>query len=142
MHHAQAQRGEEHLVQATLTGKATANNSNDPYAKVPVAWVPVRWTAPGGSAHRGEVLAPVGDQPGSSVTVSIDHTGAVTNPPKSQRQIRIDGAIAVMTVAELGPMLLIGLQFFGCYLLNVRRWQTWESDWSITGPQWRRNRAQ
>jgi hypothetical protein len=56
----------------------------------------------------------------------------------THKQICIDVSITVMSVAELMPMLLIGLLFLVRHVLDVRRWKAWDSDWGVTGPQWSR----
>jgi hypothetical protein len=138
---AQAQRSEDHLVRAVLTEKAVADTSAHPYSNVSMVWVPAYWNAPGGSVHRGQVLAPVGARPGSAVAVWTDRSGTITDPPKSHAQICIDVLIAVMCAAELLPIALIGVQCLGCHVLNARRMRTWDREWDVIGPQWSGHRT-
>lgn len=141
LHQAQTERQEKHLVRAVLTKKPVADTSAYPYSGAPRAWGMAHWTAPDGSVHRGQVLAPVRARVGSTVAVWIERSGTITDPPMSHRQICVDVFIAVMTVAELLPLLLIGLQCLGCHVLNVCRWRAWDSEWGNTGPRWSRHRA-
>jgi hypothetical protein len=141
MRQAQAQRSEDHLARAVLTEKAVADTNAHPYSDVLMVWVRAYWKAPGGSVHRGQVLAAAGARLGSTVAVWIDRSGTITDPPKSHAEICIDVFIAVMSAAEMLPIALIGLQFLGCHALNARRMRTWDREWDVIGPQWSGHRT-
>jgi hypothetical protein len=138
---AQAQRSEELVVRAILTVRATSDTDLHPYSNVPMAWVAARWTAPDGSVHHGQVLAPEGAQAVSTVAVWIDRSGALTAPPMASKQIYVDVAIAVMAAAELLPLLLIGLLLVSRHFLDLKRMKAWSAEWGTTGPQWSRHKA-
>jgi hypothetical protein len=56
--------------------------------------------------------------------------GSVTDPPMTYTQICVDVIIAVMAVAKLAPILLIGLQFLGRHLLDTQRINAWNAEWA------------
>ncbi|MBV9795638.1 MAG: hypothetical protein JO016_17055 [Actinobacteria bacterium] len=139
--HARAERSNELIVSAVLTKKAEADGDTDPYSDFPVAWVDARWTAPDGSVHRGQILARSGARAGSTAPVWIYRSGGLANPPMTRGQIRVNVALAIMTAAELLPMLLIGLFFLSRHFLDVRRMEAWDAEWCAVGPQWSRHQA-
>ena len=136
-----AQQAADHLVGAVLTQKAVSTGAPDPYSSVPKVWVDARWTAPDGSVHAGQVLAPVGVRKGGTVPTWVSASGAATDPPQTHRVVLIDVFIAVMSTGLLLVLSLIGFQLLACYGLDRRRISTWDAEWRVIGPRWTGHRG-
>ena len=133
---ANAQRAAEHQVTAVLLRPAQATGILDPYTSVQLTYVLARWQPSGQPSRSGQVLAAVGARAGSTVTIWIDHSGALASPPPDHRDIVGDVAIAALTAGLVTGLLLLGSNALARRALDRRRLRAWDAEWRATGPQW------
>jgi hypothetical protein len=95
-----------------------------------------RWQPPGKAPQSGQVLAPAGAPAGSTVTVWIDASGAVTRPPPDRRDIADDVTIAVVVTCMVAGLLLLESNTLARRVLDRRRLKAWDAEWRATGPLW------
>ena len=138
---AQAERASDHQVSAVLTQAAPAQGTPDPYSDVPTAWVTARWTAPDGTIHTGQLMAPAGARKGSTVRIWVSTSGSVANPPTTHGDIVSDVFIASASTGLILPVMLVGLGGLGRYLLDRRRMRAWDAEWRAVEPLWTRHRS-
>jgi hypothetical protein len=70
-------------------------------------WALARWQPPGQQPRTGQVLVTVGTRAGSTVTIWIDRSGAVTSPPPEHCLIVGKVYIAVITICAAASLLLL-----------------------------------
>ncbi len=99
---------------------------------VPAPQVPARWLGPAGP-RTGMVYAGPGARAGSIVMVWIDRSGRLTAEPADPLGLEV--LAAVVTPGVLSMLLLV---IWACaeILLDWRRMAAWDTDWSVTEPQW------
>ena len=136
-----ARQAEEHEVTAVLLRRAQATGVPDPYTSIQMTFVLARWQPPGRPAQSGQVLATAGAPAGSTVTVWLDASGAVTSPPPDQRDIAGDVCIAVVVTCLVGGVLLLGSNALARRALDRRRLNAWEAAWRAAGPLWNGQRG-
>lgn len=99
-----------------------------------------RWQGPGAAPRTGEVLAAWGSPAGSAVTVWLNASGRLTQPPLQPGQISdrtwAAGALASGAVA----LCLLSALWIAHRLTDRRRLADWDAAWSAVGPQWTRGR--
>jgi hypothetical protein len=133
---ADAQRAAEHQVTAVLLQPAQATGVPDPYTSVQMTYVLARWQPPGRSPRSGQVLAPAGTRAGSTVTIWIDASGAVTFPPPDHRDIAGDVTIAAVVTGLVAGVFLLGSNALARRALDRRRLRAWDAEWRASGPLW------
>ncbi len=138
---AQAQQAAEHQVTAVLLQRASATGLPDPYTSVQMTYVLARWQPPGRPPRSGQVLATAGAPAGSTVTVWIDASGAVTSPPPDHRAIAGDVCIAVVVTCLVTGLLVLGFSTLARRSLDRRRLRAWDAEWRATGPLWSGHRS-
>jgi hypothetical protein len=132
--------GQPHAVQAILLQSATATAVPAAAVHGAQVWVRARWESAGGSARTGEVPAPAGARAGTAVTIWLNASGRVTDPPQRGEFAIAAVIIAVMTLAVTALALLVVLRLVQCFL-NWRRLAAWEAAWRATGPRWTGHRS-
>ena len=134
---AQARQAADHQVSAVLTEDVPASSTaTDPYVTVQTTWAPARWTAPGGSAHSGQVLVLAGASRGTKTPIWINASGAITGPPAGHLDVVAEVSITVvLTSLALIIVLLSGLGLTR-RALDRRRLSAWEAEWRAVGPLW------
>jgi hypothetical protein len=141
MRNVRAQARSDHLVSAVLLQRAPSSGIPDLYSAVEVNWVPARWTAPGGSARTGDVLAPAGARKGSTVRAWVNVHGAITDPPPNHNDVVGDVFVAV-TLTGLGLVFaLLGTGTLARQALDRRRMSAWDTEWRAIGPLWSGHRS-
>ena len=136
LHDAHAQQAAEHEVTAVLLQRAQATGVPDPYTSIQMTYVLARWQPPSGPPRSGQVLASAGAPAGSTVTVWIDASGAVTLPPPDHRDIAGDVTIAVVVTCMVAGLLLLESNALARRVLDRRRLNAWDAEWRATGPLW------
>ncbi len=131
---AHAQQAGDHLVNAVLLRPASVTGIPDPYTSVQYTWVLARWQPPDRPARSGDVLAPAGSRPGSTVPTWIDASGAVTSPPPQHREIVGDVCVAVAATCLLSLLVLLGSATLARRILDRWRLDAWEAEWRASGP--------
>lgn len=134
------QQATRHQVRAELLQRAenrTVVNGSELDIRVPVR---ARWTTVTGVPRIGQLMAPAGSPQGTTVTVWMDSSGALVNPPLQPGQVagRADLADAG-AVAGIGILYLCGAVIIRL-VLNRRRMAAWDADWAFTEPMWNRQR--
>lgn len=102
----------------------------------PDAYVPARWTAPGGTPHTGIVSAPLGTPRGATVMIWTDRAGQVLAPPVSPVQIGSQALLAAAVAPLILAFVLVSVGMLVHQQLERRRLAAWEADWRATGPAW------
>ena len=138
---AHAQQAADHKVTAVLLQQAAATGLPDPYTSVQLTLVLARWQPPGQPSRTGQVLAPAGARAGSTVTVWIDASGAVTGPPPDHRMIAGDVCIAAVVTCLVTSLLVLGSSTLARRALDRRRLRAWDAEWRVTGPRWSGHRS-
>jgi len=137
----QAQRAADHEVTAVLLQQAPAAGVPDPYTSVQLTSVLARWQPPGQPSRTGQVLAPAGARAGSTLTVWIDASGAVTGPPPDHRVIAGDVCVAAVVTCLVTSLLVLGSSTLARRALDRRRLRAWDAEWRVTGPRWSGHRS-
>ncbi|GAA5049618.1 hypothetical protein GCM10023318_18730 [Nocardia callitridis] len=125
----QAERARMHEVEATVveTGKAPL------YA--PIMPVHVRWRAADGTERDGDYQSTVVLEPGAQVTIWLDDTQRIVEPPSSTQ------ALSKAVLLTAGAVCLTLLALLCCYALlrfelDRRRLRQWENEWVAADLLW------
>jgi len=136
-----AQQVADYEVPAVLLQQAKPTGIPDPYTSVQMTLAPARWQPPAGPARSGQVRVPAGARAGSTVTIWIDASGAVTSPPPDQRVIVGDVCIAAVVTGLVAIALVLGSDILARRALDRRRLHAWDAEWRATGPRWSGHRS-
>jgi hypothetical protein len=127
---AQAQQASLHQVPATLL-----------QAALPLSLIGsgseanARWKAPDGHVCTGQVFLPADAPAGSTVTVWVNQTGQLTDPPLQHSQVTgriyLSEALAVAALA----VALITVGAVARWALDRRRLAAWDAEWLSAGPR-------
>jgi hypothetical protein len=141
LRNAHAQQAADHEVTAFLLQQAPPTGIPDPYTSIQMTLVLARWQPPGQPARSGPVPAPAGARAGSTVTVWVDASGAVTSPPTDPRVIVGDVCMAAMVTCLVASLLVLGANALARRALDRRRMRAWDAEWRTTGPLWSGHRG-
>jgi hypothetical protein len=133
--HAQHRQAPRHTVLATLLAN-TPPPPGHASTETDRPLVKALWMAPDGAPRTGDIRASWEQQAGSTVTIWIDHTGRLTDPPLRHSQIVTQGRIAAtlaLAASALAALIIHGLVR---HVLDRRRMTGWETSWSAVEPQW------
>jgi hypothetical protein len=110
-----------------------------------VAGVRATWRLSDGTQASGLLTSNVvpgvyRQQPGASIRIWLNRSGAPEPPPQ-----RLDGMIVGAVIAGLAVLVAATAILACCYLLFLRglerrRLAHWSSAWAVTGPQWTNRR--
>jgi hypothetical protein len=133
---ADTQAASRHQVDATLLEEAVAPLGSDPERAVRTAKVQATWIDATGAVRDGLVRAPVGAEVGSTVTVWIDDSGAVTTAPMKGSQVV--GQAVLASLATFAGLTITALLAYIAVrrLLERGRMRRWGDDWSVVEPVW------
>jgi hypothetical protein len=131
-----AQQVTDHQVTAVLLQQAQPTGIPDPYTSVQMTLVLARWQPPSRPPRSGQVPAPAGARAGSTVTVWIDASGAITRPPPDHRVIAGDVCITAVVTGLVAIALVLGSGALARRALDRRRLRAWDAEWRATGPRW------
>ena len=136
-----ARAAQVHAVRAVLLQPAPGAGGRAAAGRGSEVWVRARWDGAGAAARTGEVLAPGGSPTGTVVTVWLDASGRVADPPPEPGQSGNDAVLAVLiTLVVVVFALLAALRLIQRFL-NWRRLAAWEVAWSVIGPRWTGHRS-
>jgi len=133
---AAAQTASRHQVTAALLEDAEALDagSGTPTA----ARSTVSWTGPGGAEHEASVVVPRGARAGSTVTIWVDRSGAVTRRPMNRSDAAGEafafGFLAFTAIAVAATVTYLPFRA----LLDRRRLRQWAEGWAVVEPVWSR----
>ncbi|MCD9879922.1 Rv1733c family protein [Streptomyces guryensis] len=133
------ERVEWRQVAARLTQKAPGSASDHPATfSGDRVWGNVRWTAPDGTAHTGQVRVGPGSSAGSAVTIWTDPQGHLVTRPATAAQAQLRSSL----IGALVGMSAAAVPFIGgrvlCGRLERRRMSRWDTEWARFGPLWGR----
>jgi hypothetical protein len=141
LRNAHAQQAADHEVTAVLLQQASPTGIPDPYTSIQMTLVLARWQPPGQPGRTGPVPVPAGAHAGSTVTVWVDASGAVTSPPSDPRVIADDACMAAVVTCLITSLLVLGAYALGRRALDRRRMRAWDAEWRATGPLWSGHRG-
>jgi len=133
---AESQAASRHQVDATLLEEAVPPMGNDAEHTALTAKAQATWLDTTGVVRDGLVRAPAGTKVGSTVTVWIDDSGAVTAAPMAGSQV-----VGQAVLASLATFTAISITALLGYvavrrLLERGRMRRWADDWSVVEPVW------
>ncbi|MGY5633992.1 Rv1733c family protein [Streptomyces rochei] len=136
-HNAAERRVQRHPTTATLVSDA----SSDPLATSATGgWVDatVRWTAPDGTRHSGEIPVDEGMRAGSRVTVWTDSRNQLTTAPPSVTRAGVDAAF-MGAASSFAVVAAAAAGYYGARaVLDRRRRAAWAHEWEDISSQWGR----
>ena len=139
--HVHAQQAADHQVTAVLLQQAPPTRMPDPYSPVQMATVLARWQPPGQVPRTGQVPAPACAGPGSTVSVWLNASGAVTSPPPDHQMIAGTVVIAAIWTGLITILLVLGASALTRRVLDRQRIRAWDAEWRATGPRWSGHRS-
>ena len=136
-----AQQAADHQVTAVLLQQAPPTGVPNPYSSVQMTTVLARWQPPGQVLRTGQVPAPAGAGPGSTVSVWLNASGAVTSPPPDHQTIVGNVLIAAFWTGLVTILLVLGASALTRRILDRHRMRAWDAEWRATGPRWSDHRS-
>jgi hypothetical protein len=133
------ERVEWHQVEARLTEKApgTASDHSGTSSGDQV-WGNVRWSAPDGTTHTGQVRVRPGSGAGTEVPVWTDPQGHLVSKPATVEQAQLRASlIGVLVGVSAAVVPFVGGRLL-CGRLERRRMSQWDTEWARFGPLWGR----
>ncbi|MFJ6632828.1 hypothetical protein ACIQMR_15760 [Streptomyces sp. NPDC091376] len=103
--------------------------------------VPVRWTAPDGSAGQGVAPVHAGLRRGDRADVWLDARGRVTAPPRNDAEIWLEASAAGSGAAAGVVLVFVSVRVAVRRAADHRRMDEWEQDWARTEPVWTGRRS-
>ncbi|MBO4252871.1 Rv1733c family protein [Streptomyces griseorubiginosus] len=133
------ERVEWRQVEARLTEKAPGKAATGTgTASGDQVWGTVRWTAPDGSGHTGQVRVRPGSPAGSTVPIWSDRQGHLVTKPATASQAHLRASlIGVLVGISAAAVPFVGGRVL-CGRLERRRMAQWDTEWSRFGPLWGR----
>lgn len=94
------------------------------------------WVAGNGTVQTGLIPVSAGQYAGDHVSIWLDRSGAVTEPP-----LNVSDAAARAVIVGLGGWLVVGLVLASLYglvrrSLNARSRARWDAEWQLVEPLW------
>ncbi|OLZ43353.1 Rv1733c family protein [Amycolatopsis keratiniphila] len=100
---------------------------------VETAQVAARWVLPDGRFQEAAVSVDLGASAGDAVTVWLDESGAVVEPPVMPLDAASTGIGVGVGVWLSGVTLLVAGYLLARHLLNRARWEAWDREWERFG---------
>lgn len=137
------ERAEWRQVVALVTQKAPGTapgpaSGHSARASGEQVWGKVRWTAPDGTGHTGQVRVDPGSAAGTPVTVWTDPHGELVTAPPTASQARLRASlIGVLVGLSAAAVPFLGGRVL-CGRIERRRLAQWDMEWARFGPYWGR----
>ncbi|MFI8535222.1 hypothetical protein ACIGMX_33895 [Streptomyces aquilus] len=130
------ERVEWRQVEARLVAKAPGTFAGQTgTASSDQVWAKVRWAAPDGSSHTGQVRVRPGSATGTPVSVWTDAEGRLVTRPTTPAQAHLRAAlIGALVGASAAIVPFVGGRTL-CARLERRRIDQWDADWARFGQQ-------
>ena len=130
-----AQQANRFQVTATLLQKAPlpASGAISSAFRTPV---PAQWRTPQGTPHTGVVKATPGAVAGSTVTIWIEASGDPAPPPIRHQDTVASIFAAAFLVVVLTSGALLGIRALIHQRFERRRFEQWDQEWALVGPDW------
>ncbi|MBY8338430.1 hypothetical protein LXH13_04430 [Streptomyces spinosirectus] len=123
------------LVTQKAPGTASAHAARSSGEQV---WGKVRWTAPDGTGHTGQVRVDPGSARGTAVSVWTDPHGELVTQPPTVSQARLRASlIGVLVGLSAAAVPFVGGRVL-CGRIERRRLAQWDTEWARFGPHWGR----
>lgn len=142
-HTFERQRAERHEVTATVVDKAKPAGDGEGTASGRVsgedlAWVTVRWTAPGGVERTGRTQVAPNTRPGTRVTIWTDSHGVLSAQPLKPSEGQVEAALLGTMAATFtgGAVWVCAYGVRG--RLERRRMAQWDEEWQRIDTRWGR----
>lgn len=131
------QSGSRHQTVAVLTQDAPETSTGTRGEVVGgKSKVPARWQLPDGTTRTGRVEADDGLKAGAKISIWVDESGSLADPPLST----MDAVGAGVLVAGFGWLSVVGLLVLVCWclhrVLERHRYQVWQAEWARVEPDW------
>jgi hypothetical protein len=136
-----AQQAADHQVTAVLLQQAPPTGVPHPYSSIQITTVLARWQPPGQVPRTGQVPAPADAGAGSTVTVWLNASGAVTSPPPDHQMIAGNVFIAAVATGLVTILLVLGASALTRRVLERQQMRAWDAEWRATGPRWSGHRS-
>ncbi|MFF7731970.1 MULTISPECIES: hypothetical protein [unclassified Streptomyces] len=101
-------------------------------------WATARWSAADGSEHSGQLRVPAGTAAGAPVTVWTDPEGRQVTRPVTEPQARVRASLTGGVAGLCAALVPLGAGRGLRGLLERRRIDQWDAEWSRFGPMWGR----
>jgi len=105
------------------------------------SWVRVTWTDRAGWPQEGRTNVAIGTKQGTSVTIWLDGSGAITAPPRPAGDSAAIGGAVGLGVAMTSWLLIAGLARLAVVPLDRRRMRDWEREWEQVAARWRQSQG-
>ncbi|WP_182880654.1 hypothetical protein [Microbispora sp. H10949] len=132
-----AGQGARHLVEATLTGEATASAAD---AHVLLGATAARWTLPDGGVREGMVPAALLLRDGPRARLWIDGQGRPVTPPPHRAEMTARAGLAASGVMAAAVALAAACLVLTRRRLDRARYREWDAAWADADQRWRRHR--
>jgi hypothetical protein len=139
MHRVDTETGARTQVQAVLLEPAqqllVADDPTRAVRQIPIP-VPVRYTAPDGTAHQANALVVGRHSAGATESVWVDRSGAITDAPARSVDAvtsAVVGGVGVLVIGLLALAFTWATVHARILRLNAARWGR---DWEQVEPQW------
>ncbi|WP_327046142.1 hypothetical protein OG320_31480 [Microbispora sp. NBC_01189] len=129
--------GARHLVEATLTGGATASAAD---AHVLLEATAARWTLPDGGVREGMVPAALLLRDGPRARLWIDGEGRPATPPPHRAEMTARAGLAASGVMAGAVALAAACLVLARRRLDRARYRAWDAAWADADQRWRRHR--
>lgn len=123
-----------HQVKAVVL--KSAPHAAPAFVSVNSWWTRGRWTGPGGVTMTGEIPVPPGTQAGRTVPITINRSGHVVTSPLVPGELEMRVMLAEAGAVAGLVMVLITVGGAARLVLNRRRLESWDLEWSAVGPRW------
>ena len=96
----------------------------------------VRWTASDGSSHSGMALVSPDKKAGSTVRIWIDTHARLSTRPATPTEAAVEAGLLGASAALASIGVVYGAGRTGRWWLDRRRFEQWDLEWTLVGPQW------
>jgi hypothetical protein len=133
---AAAQRATSRQVLATLRQNARFYATGYQGTRSATSLVEVSWPAVNGENRVGVVAVDDESRAGTTVSIWVDGKDQPTTAPANQPRIAAT-AVAAAICTLFGSVLAAIAAFCTTrWLLDLRRWKSWDIEWRYVGPRW------
>jgi hypothetical protein len=126
----------EHVVEATVL--AVPRSGGDPRGGTSDRLARVEWEDVDGRPRVERAEIPESARAGSHVSVWIDRSGRVAEPPPTELESRFGAFGVSLSTLVLGVLCGVGLGKGVRKVADLRSARAWESEWEVVEPHWTR----
>lgn len=122
----------------------TLENTETAVADAPgqvTSQVRVAWSDPAGRPREGRTDVAIGTRQGTEVTIWLDSSGSIADPPRRAGVSAAIGAAVGLSVATMSWLLIAVLARLAVVPLDRRRMRDWEREWEQVAARWRQSQG-